>query len=49
MQNKSAVIIGASRGLGFAIVQELLERGWRVVGTVRQEAGPLRELAHKFP
>jgi NAD(P)-dependent dehydrogenase (short-subunit alcohol dehydrogenase family) len=49
MPNKSAVIIGASRGLGLAIVQELLERGWRVVGTVRQEAGPLRALADKFP
>ncbi len=49
MPNKSAVIVGASRGLGLAIVQELLERGWRVVGTVRQEAGPLRALAEKFP
>jgi len=29
------VIIGASRGLGLAIVEELARRGWRVVGTVR--------------
>jgi NAD(P)-dependent dehydrogenase (short-subunit alcohol dehydrogenase family) len=31
------LIIGASRGLGLAIVQELLERGWDVTGTVRGE------------
>lgn len=49
MSNKSAVIIGASRGLGLAIVQELLERGWHVVGTVRQEAGLLQALEDKFP
>lgn len=49
MSNKSAIIIGASRGLGLAIVQEFLERGWSVVGTVRQESGSLRALADKFP
>jgi NAD(P)-dependent dehydrogenase (short-subunit alcohol dehydrogenase family) len=49
MPNKSAIIIGASRGLGLAIVQELLERGWKVTGTCRQEAAPLRPLAEKFP
>lgn len=36
-KQKSALIIGASRGLGLAIVQELLERGWKVTGTVRDE------------
>ncbi len=49
MPNKLAVIIGASRGLGLAIVQELLERGWKVIGTARQEAGPLQALAARFP
>ena len=33
---KSALIVGASRGLGLAIVEELLARGWRVTGTCRQ-------------
>ena len=35
MGNKTALIVGASRGLGLAIVQEYLARGWDVVGTVR--------------
>ncbi|MBS2026644.1 MAG: SDR family NAD(P)-dependent oxidoreductase [Deltaproteobacteria bacterium] len=33
---KSALIVGASRGLGLAIVEELLARGWSVIGTCRQ-------------
>jgi NAD(P)-dependent dehydrogenase (short-subunit alcohol dehydrogenase family) len=48
--NKSALIVGASRGLGLAIVQELLERGMSVVGTVRKgKRTPLHDLADKFP
>jgi NAD(P)-dependent dehydrogenase (short-subunit alcohol dehydrogenase family) len=31
----TALIIGASRGLGLGLVDEYLKRGWRVVGTVR--------------
>jgi NAD(P)-dependent dehydrogenase (short-subunit alcohol dehydrogenase family) len=33
----TALIIGASRGLGLAIAQEYLQRSWQVVGTVRDE------------
>ena len=33
---KNALIVGASRGLGLAIVEELLRRDWNVVGTVRE-------------
>ena len=41
-----ALIIGASRGLGHAMAQEYLRRGWRVVGTARQQTGtPLHALA----
>ncbi len=29
------LLIGASRGLGYAMAEECLRRGWRVVGTVR--------------
>ncbi len=32
---KNLLLIGASRGLGLAMVKEFAERGWNVVGTVR--------------
>jgi NAD(P)-dependent dehydrogenase (short-subunit alcohol dehydrogenase family) len=32
---KSLLLIGASRGLGLAIAEQCLERGWHVVATVR--------------
>ncbi|AUG00172.1 short-chain dehydrogenase [Pseudomonas sp. 09C 129] len=32
---KTALIIGASRGLGLGLVQRLLEAGWQVTATVR--------------
>lgn len=35
--HRTALIVGASRGLGLAMVAELLRRGWRVIGTVRGE------------
>lgn len=33
--NKTLLLIGASRGLGFALAQEYLKRGWQVVATER--------------
>ena len=33
--SKSLLLIGASRGLGHALAEEFLGRGWRVVATVR--------------
>jgi NAD(P)-dependent dehydrogenase (short-subunit alcohol dehydrogenase family) len=50
MQNastqKSILLIGASRGLGYAMVQEYLARGWRVTATAREgSTGRLLELA----
>jgi NAD(P)-dependent dehydrogenase (short-subunit alcohol dehydrogenase family) len=43
----TALIVGASRGLGLAIVEELARRGWRVIGTVRDlgAATPLYDVA----
>jgi NAD(P)-dependent dehydrogenase (short-subunit alcohol dehydrogenase family) len=35
MADRTALIVGASRGLGLGLVRAHLERGWRVVGTVR--------------
>jgi len=32
---KSALIIGASRGLGYGVAAEYLDRGWQVTATVR--------------
>jgi NAD(P)-dependent dehydrogenase (short-subunit alcohol dehydrogenase family) len=34
---RTALILGASRGLGLALVEEYLRRGWHVVATVRGE------------
>src|SRR5271170_3813303 len=36
--DKQLLLIGASRGLGFALAEEYLKRGWRVVATERDEA-----------
>ena len=33
--DKQLLLIGASRGLGFALAEEYLKRGWRVVATER--------------
>ncbi|SDS18580.1 Short-chain dehydrogenase [Pseudomonas asplenii] len=35
MSSKNALIIGASRGLGLGLVQQLLADGWNVTATVR--------------
>jgi NAD(P)-dependent dehydrogenase (short-subunit alcohol dehydrogenase family) len=36
--NKSLLLIGASRGLGFALAKEYAKRGWHVVATIRSTA-----------
>jgi NAD(P)-dependent dehydrogenase (short-subunit alcohol dehydrogenase family) len=33
---KTVLLLGASRGLGYALAEEFLKRGWQVVGTVRR-------------
>jgi NAD(P)-dependent dehydrogenase (short-subunit alcohol dehydrogenase family) len=38
LPSPTALIIGASRGLGLAIAEEYLRRGWQVTGTVRRAA-----------
>ena len=38
MTTKTALIIGASRGLGLGLVERLSEDGWKVVATVRDTA-----------
>ena len=44
------LLIAASRGLGFAMAEEFVKKGWNVVGTVRAGSGrtKLHDLADKF-
>jgi NAD(P)-dependent dehydrogenase (short-subunit alcohol dehydrogenase family) len=43
---KTVLLIGASRGLGFAMALEYLKRHWHVIATVRASSGDaLRQLA----
>ena len=43
---RTALIVGASRGLGLALAEEFLARAWSVIGTVREgKRTPLHELA----
>ncbi|MGF6259882.1 NAD(P)-dependent dehydrogenase (short-subunit alcohol dehydrogenase family) [Paraburkholderia youngii] len=37
-EQKTVLLIGASRGLGLAMVEEYLKRGWRVIATGRQNS-----------
>lgn len=44
--NKKLLLIGASRGLGLALAEEYLERGWHVVATERDSStSKLHELS----
>jgi NAD(P)-dependent dehydrogenase (short-subunit alcohol dehydrogenase family) len=45
----SILIVGASRGLGYAMAAEFAGRGWRVLGTVRAPGTPLHGLAAERP
>lgn len=44
-RQKTALIVGASRGLGLGLASELAHRGWRVIATTRA-AVPEEELAN---
>jgi NAD(P)-dependent dehydrogenase (short-subunit alcohol dehydrogenase family) len=41
-QLRTALIVGASRGLGLGLAAELTSRRWEVTGTVRDDAGTVR-------
>jgi len=46
----SILLVGASRGLGYAIAEEFWKRGWNVVGTVRGSTRTrLHDLADEHP
>ena len=44
----TVLLIGASRGLGFALAQEWLSRGWKVIATVRSSETPLHRFSDDF-
>jgi len=49
-QPRTALLIGASRGLGYAMVEEYLARGWRVIATGRaRSTDRLQQLAQRHP
>lgn len=49
MSNKStALVIGASRGLGLALAEEYLTRGWQVIATTRSNSEGLDKLQRRF-
>lgn len=41
---EQALLVGASRGIGLGLVEEYLQRGWRVVATVRSASDELTRL-----
>jgi NAD(P)-dependent dehydrogenase (short-subunit alcohol dehydrogenase family) len=45
----TALVIGASRGLGLALAEEWCRRGWHVIATMRSQSDGLAMLARRFP
>jgi NAD(P)-dependent dehydrogenase (short-subunit alcohol dehydrogenase family) len=44
------LLVGASRGIGLAMVSEFVKRGWHVIGTVREDGrSGLHDLAEMHP
>ncbi|RCH65298.1 SDR family NAD(P)-dependent oxidoreductase [Streptomyces sp. SDr-06] len=43
--HRQALVIGASRGLGLALTDELARRGWHVIATTRQDGSELKKRA----
>lgn len=48
-QAGTILIVGASRGLGYAMAEELAARGWTVVGTEQVHGSNLNALAARHP
>jgi NAD(P)-dependent dehydrogenase (short-subunit alcohol dehydrogenase family) len=51
MSSPTLLLIAASRGLGLAMAEEFLTKGWNVVGTVRASSArtKLHDLADRYP
>jgi NAD(P)-dependent dehydrogenase (short-subunit alcohol dehydrogenase family) len=48
MTKQTALVLGASRGLGLALVEEWLGRGWQVIATARGPSDRLTQLANRY-
>lgn len=46
-QRQTAMVIGASRGIGLGLAREFAARGWRVVASERSDSPALHELARQ--
>lgn len=49
MAPKTWLIVGASRGIGFEFVQQILARGDRVIATVRSPGSALEAIVQDAP
>ena len=49
VQQSTALVLGASRGLGLALTREWCEHGWHVTATVRTASNELAALGRGFP
>lgn len=47
MTDQTVLVLGASRGLGFALAEEWLGRGWNVIATARGSSDELNALAKR--
>ncbi|RJY09720.1 SDR family NAD(P)-dependent oxidoreductase [Aurantiacibacter aquimixticola] len=48
MSGKTAIVIGASRGIGLGLARELADRGYKVIATERSQSEGLRDAAAKY-
>ena len=48
-KSKTVLVVGASRGLGLALAEEWLGRGFQVIATMRDKAEELEALSGRFP
>lgn len=48
MPQQTVLVVGASRGLGLALAEEWLNRGWRVIATARGTSSGLDALTARF-
>jgi NAD(P)-dependent dehydrogenase (short-subunit alcohol dehydrogenase family) len=46
---KTVLVVGASRGLGFALAEEYCRRGRQVIATSRGQSSSLKQLQERYP